>query len=361
VVKPLMVRHAAGSYAVIVRSGARADLAALLEERHPGARAAIITDTNVAAALGSPIPSAPLFSFPAGEAHKSRATWADLTDRLLAARYDRRSIIVAFGGGVTTDLAGFVAATLLRGVPWIAVPTTTLAMLDAAVGGKTGVDTEVGKNLVGAFHPPSAVICDPAVLSTLPERSYREGLAEAVKHAATLDDRYGEWIGDNTALIARRDNVTLESLIRRSIELKADVVAKDERETDRRAVLNAGHTVAHALERATDYAMPHGEAVAIGLVLETRVAERMGVARAGTADQVAALLTSLGLPIAPPPVDRDRMLNAMLTDKKNRGGVVYAAVIASFGTMARDGDSWTHALDLSVLSEIMGRETRSLP
>src|ERR1019366_732843 len=168
-----------------VRSGARTDLAALLDARHQGARAAVIADTNVAAALGSPLPSAALFTFPAGEAHKSRATWADLTDRLLAARYDRHSVIVAFGGGVTTDLAWFVAATLLRGVPWIAVPTTPLAMLDAAIGGKTGVDTDAGKNLVGAFHPPSAVICDPATLTTLPERTYREGLAEAGKHAAT--------------------------------------------------------------------------------------------------------------------------------------------------------------------------------
>lgn len=336
-----------------MHSGALADLAALLAERHPAARTAVIADTNVAAALGSPLPAAPLFIFPAGEAHKSRATWADLTDRLLAARYDRHTVIVAFGGGVATDLAGFVAATLLRGVPWIAVPTTTLAMLDAAVGGKTGVDTNAGKNLVGAFHPPSAVICDPAVLRTLPERNYREGLAEAVKHAATLDDRYGEWISRNTASIARRDGAALESLIRRSIELKANVVAEDERESGRRAVLNAGHTVAHALERATEYAIPHGEAVAIGLVLETRVAERMGVARAGTADHVAALLTSLGLPVAPPPLDRERVLGAMLADKKNRAGVVHAALIASFGTMARDGESWTHPLDLEFLKTLL--------
>ena len=348
-----MVRHTTGSYAVIVRSGAREELGRLIDERHPGARAAVITDTNVSAALGSPLPSAALFTFPAGEAHKSRATWADLTDRLLAARYDRHSVIVAFGGGVTTDLAGFVAATLLRGVPWIAVPTTTLAMLDAAIGGKTGVDTDAGKNLVGAFHPPSAVICDPAVLSTLPERTYREGLAEAVKHAATLDDRYGEWILANAGAIAQRDGPVLESLVRRSVELKAAVVADDERESDRRAVLNAGHTVAHALERATDYAIPHGEAVAIGLVLETRVAERMGVARAGTADQIVALLTTLGLPIGPPPLDRRRVLSAMLADKKNRGGVVHAALIASFGTMARNGERWTHPLDLGKLSELI--------
>lgn len=336
-----------------MRTGARADVAALIAERHPGARVAVIADANVAAVAGSPLPSASLFTFPAGESNKSRTTWADLTDRLLEARYDRRAVIIAYGGGVTTDMAGFVAATYLRGVPWVAVPTTTLAMLDAAIGGKTGVDTAAGKNLVGAFHPPSAVISDPAVLATLPERCYREGLAEAVKHAATLDDRYGDWIADNVAGIAARDGAVLESLIRRSVELKADVVAEDERESDRRAVLNAGHTVAHALERASDYAIPHGEAVAMGLVLETRVAERMGVAAAGTADQVAKLLSALGLPVVPPAVDCTRVLEAMQADKKNRAGVVHAALLASFGTIARDGEAWTMPIDLRVLRELL--------
>ena len=353
----MVVRHATGSYAVIVRDGARADLAALLDERHPGARAAVLADTNVASTVGSPLPSAPLLTFPAGEVHKSRTTWADLTDRLLAAHFDRHTVIVAFGGGVTTDLGGFVAATLLRGVPWIAMPTTTLAMLDAAVGGKTGVDTDAGKNLVGAFHPPSAVICDPGVLATLPDRNFREGLAEAVKHAATLDDHYGDWIGRNVPVIASRDPATLETLIRRSVELKADVVTDDERESDRRAALNAGHTLAHAIERATDYAVPHGEAVAIGLVLETRVAERMGIARAGTANRIAALLAALGLPIAPPALDRERIMTAMQADKKNRAGVVHAALIASFGTMARNGETWTHPLDLRLLTEVIQEAT----
>ena len=349
-----MVQHAGGNYAVIVRSGAAADLAPLIDERHPGARVAVIADANVVRELGSPLADAALFTFPGGEASKSRASWGDLTDRLLAARYDRRSIIVAFGGGVTTDLAGFVAATLLRGVPWIAVPTTTLAMLDAAVGGKTGVDTIAGKNLVGAFHPPSVVICDPLLLRTLPDRSFREGLAEAVKHAATLDDRYGDWITAHAGAIIARDPSALESLIRQSLKLKADVVTDDEREGDRRAVLNAGHTVAHALELATGYAMPHGEAVAIGLVLETRAAERMGIAQAGTADRIASMLTALGLPTTPPGgLDRERINTAMHADKKNRNGVVHAALVSSFGAMARDGDAWTMPLDLGVLATLL--------
>lgn len=349
-----MIRHAGGSYAVIVRAGARASLQALLDERHPGARVAVIADETTAAALGSPLPTAALFTFPAGEAHKSRRTWIDLTDRLLAAQYDRHTVIVAFGGGVTTDLAGFVAATFLRGVPWIAVPTTTLAMLDAAIGGKTGVNTPAGKNLVGAFHPPSAVLCDPSALGTLPDRNYREGLAEAVKHAAALDAAFGKWMLAHAPHIAARETRTLETLVRRSAEIKADVVMADEREADRRVVLNAGHTVAHALESATDYTIPHGEAVAIGLVTETRMAEAMGIARSGTADEIASLLTRLGLPIASPAgLDRARIMTALRADKKNRDGVVRAALIASFGNMAQDGDSWTHPVDLPALESLL--------
>jgi 3-dehydroquinate synthase len=314
----------------------------------------VIADATVEAALGSPLERATLLTFPAGELHKSRETWGELTDQLLAARFDRHSVIVAFGGGVTTDLAGFVAATFLRGIPWIAVPTTTLGMLDAAVGGKTGVDTPAGKNLVGAFHPPAAVICDPALLATLPLRNFREGLAEAVKHAATLDAAYGDWIAAHASQIIAREAPVLETLIHRSVELKAAVVMADEREGDRRAVLNAGHTVAHALERATSYAIPHGEAVAIGLVLETRVAEEMGVAQVGTADRIAALLHALDLPTTvPPSIDRARVRDAMQSDKKNRGGVIHAALTTSFGAAAGSRKEWTTPFDLLTFDRLL--------
>ena len=348
-----MVRHEGHSYAVIVRAGARHDLPALISERHPRMRVAVIADQQVIDALGSPLPDAPLFTFAPGEGSKNRGTWGALTDQLLAEGYDRRSVIVAWGGGVTTDLAGFVAATFLRGIPWIAVPTTTLGMLDAAVGGKTGVDTPVGKNLVGAFHPPSGVICDPRALRTLPERSYREGLAEAVKHAATLDARYGHWMGDAADKLATRDSDALEELIQQSVQLKADVVMEDEREGDRRAVLNAGHTVAHGLEGATSYTLPHGEAVAMGLVLETRVAEKMGIAVPGTAEQISALLRQVGLPVAiPETIDRERAIGVMRSDKKNRSGVIHGSLVESFGTMARNSEGWTFPLDLSALREL---------
>ncbi|MGH7524851.1 MAG: 3-dehydroquinate synthase [Gemmatimonadales bacterium] len=326
----------------------------LIDERHPGARIAVIADDGALAALGSPLPGATVFSFAAGESSKSRERWATLTDQLLAAGYDRHTVLVAFGGGVASDLGGFVAATYHRGVPWIAVPTTTLAMLDASIGGKTGVNTVRGKNLVGAFHPPSAVLCDPSALNRLPERNYCEGLAEAVKHAVTLDASFGQWLLTNAPGIAARASGTLESLIRTSAGLKADIVMTDEREVDRRAVLNAGHTVAHALEGASDYAIPHGEAVAIGLVIETRVGESMGVARPGTADQVANLLQRMKLPVTVPNgLDRDRIIDLMRSDKKNRHGKVRASLLAAFGEAARNNDEWTHPLDVEIVAAML--------
>jgi 3-dehydroquinate synthase len=348
------VHHGVGNYAVIVRPGALAGLQGLLSERHPQARPVVIADATVAKVRANPLPDAPLLTFPAGERHKVRKSWAMLTDQLLDARFDRDTVVIAFGGGVTTDLAGFVAATYLRGVPWIAVPTSTLAMVDASVGGKTGVDTAAGKNLVGAFHSPSAVLCDPETLDTLPERNYREGLAEAVKHAAVADAEYGEWILAHASAIAARDPETLTQLVQRSVACKSAIVIEDERESGRRAVLNAGHTVAHAIEAATDFTLSHGEAVAIGLVLETRVAEAMGICTPGSADRVARLLAAMQLPVSPPrSLNHQRCLDAMRVDKKNRAGVIRASLLATFGAIARDGESWTHPLDIDVLKSLL--------
>lgn len=320
---------------------------------HPDARPVIIVDETVARVIPSPLPTAASFTFPAGEAHKSRATWATLTDALLHAHYDRHTVVVAVGGGVTTDLAGFVAATFLRGVPWIAVPTTTLAMLDAAIGGKTGVNTTAGKNLVGSFHPPSAVLIDPLVLGSLPDRSFREGLAEAVKHAAIRDAAYGDWMLANAGLILGRDTAALEHLIHRSAEIKAQIVSADEREAERRVMLNAGHTVGHALELVSEFEISHGEAVGMGLVIETRLAERMGVAQPGTMERIAHLLSALGLPVDPPTLDPEQVAAATRADKKNRGATVRAALIESFGRVSEGDGTSTDALDLSMLRAVL--------
>jgi 3-dehydroquinate synthase len=250
---------------------------------------------------------------------------------------------------------GFVAATYHRGVPWIALPTTTLAMLDAAVGGKTGVDTGAGKNLVGAFHPPTGVLMDPMVLKTLPERLYREGLAEAVKHAAILDETYGAWMVAAAPDILARNPLVVSELVRRSVVLKAEVVSGDEHEGGRRAILNAGHTIGHALEMATDYMVPHGEAVAIGLVVETRLAENAGIAAEGTARQIIALLRAFGLPVDfPGAIDLVRFRKALHSDKKNRGREIHAAFIRSMGHADNSDQAWTQPLNAEALHTVLG-------
>jgi 3-dehydroquinate synthase len=329
----LVVEHAGGSYPVLVEAGALGRLEAVVRERLGAGPVAVIADETVADLYGAGLPW-PILRFPPGEASKTREEWARLSDRLLELGLGRDGGLVALGGGVTGDLAGFVAATYLRGIPYVQAPTTLLAMIDASVGGKTGVDTCYGKNLIGAFHPPAAVVVDPRTLATLPERDFRSGLAEAVKHGLVADADYFGWLEASAPAILARDEATLAQLIRWSVELKAAIVGADEREQGLRAVLNAGHTVAHALEHVSAYTLTHGEAVALGLVAETAMAERLGLAEAGTHARTTALLTALGLPVTLPlPLPADAILAAMTADKKNRDAVIRFALPAAIGRM----------------------------
>lgn len=338
------VRHRGGAYLAYVEAGLLVRLEELVSAHVPARRLAVIADAAVAGRVPLPLAS-DLLVVPSGEASKSRDTWASLTDDLLERGFGRDSAIVAFGGGMVGDLAGFVAATYHRGIPWMQVPTTLLAMLDASVGGKTGVDTSLGKNLVGAFHQPVAVVADPAVLLTLPERAYRSGLAEAVKHGVIADAGYLAWIRDTAEGLVRRDPQALARLIERSITIKADVIADDETEQGRRATLNAGHTVAHAIELVSGFEVPHGEAVAIGLVTECRIAERLGLAETGLAGTVADVLVRLGLPTdMPGGLPPDDLLRAMAHDKKNRGSELRFALPRGVGSMVQTAGEWTVAV-----------------
>ncbi|HSB55506.1 MAG TPA: 3-dehydroquinate synthase [Gemmatimonadales bacterium] len=333
----ILVRHAAGSYPVHVEPGILGSLSELLGRVLGHRRLAFISDDTVASLRSqwkAAVPENALFTFPAGEASKTRKTWSRLSDALLAAGYDRQSAIVALGGGVVGDLAGFVAATLLRGVPYAQVPTTLLAMLDASVGGKVGVDTALGKNLIGAFHPPAIVLADPLTLLTLPDRVFRAGLAEAVKHGVIADAAYFDWIEQEAPRLIARDLEALTRLVTRSVEIKAQVVSEDEREGGRRAILNAGHTIAHGLEQESHYQLPHGEAVGLGLIAECRIAERMGLVADGLSARIERVLAALGLPIrvTAPPV-MARVLEAMLHDKKNRDGAIRLALPTGLGQM----------------------------
>ena len=349
--------------AIEIAPGALDLLGQRVTERLPAHRVALIADQHVAglygeralAALRANTTGEPtLFTFPAGERHKTRATWSALTDQLVADGFGRDSAIVALGGGVTGDLAGFVAATYLRGVPIVQVPTTLLAMIDASIGGKTGVDTTAGKNLVGAFHHPALVLVDPRTLATLAPAQLRSGLAEAIKHGVIADAAYFGWIAANLRQILHADSpddATALQLVRQSIEIKVTVVRKDERESGVRKILNFGHTIGHAIEQATGYGISHGEAVAIGMVAEAILAERLRLAERGLSDAIATVCGAAGLPVRlPDGVSPTEVVSATRTDKKSRGGQVEYALPRALGEMAgSDSGHGIPASDADVL------------
>jgi 3-dehydroquinate synthase len=357
-------------YPVVIGSGLRHEVGGELLRRAPSVRRwALVTDENVAPLYGDAVQAGakevgrggPRITLPAGEIHKTRERWSDVTDRLLQAGLGRDGGIIALGGGVVGDLAGFVAATYMRGIPVVQVPTSLLAMLDASVGGKTGVDTPAGKNLVGAFHPPAAVIIDPEVVASLPMEERRQGLAEAIKHGAIVDSAYGEAIAAAAAALLAAEPEALFDLVRRSVEIKADVVSRDEREGGLREILNFGHTVAHALEHMSDYRIPHGSAVAMGMVWEAEVGEEEGVSDPGTAERIGAWLRSVGLPTHLEAVDGSwpeggrgplvaRFTEGLLRDKKARGGAPRVVLLARCGTVARTGaGEWARPVPLRVI------------
>lgn len=347
------VRHALGSYPVTVQPGVFDELPARARTLWPDRPVAVVVDDRVRTLLGTrlkPADWAVVLTVPPGEASKSRERWAALTDALSAAGLTRHSALVAIGGGVVGDLAGFVAATFARGIPHLMVPSTLLAMVDSAVGGKTGVDTPHGKNLVGAFHPPAAVLADPLLLHTLPSQHLRGGLAEMAKHGLVADRGYWEELAASPTALQARDPAVLTRLIARSVEIKAGIVSDDEREAGPRAILNAGHTVAHAVEQATGYGVSHGDAVAMGLAAETLLAEALGIAGNGLSGRVADGLRALALPTRlPAELDAVALLDAMRLDKKRSARALRFALVRDIGTPARDGNEWTIAVPDSAM------------
>jgi len=338
-------------YDVLVGRGILADLPRLLAERCAAHLYAVVTDSRVAELHARRVVelleqaglAARLFVFPAGEWNKVRSTWSELCDQLLAAHVGRDGAVVAVGGGVVGDLAGFVAATLHRGIPFVQVPTTTLAMIDASVGGKTGLDVSAGKNLVGAFHPPRFVLSDIDTLATLPRNQIAAGLAEAIKHGVIADAAYAEAVSRAAAACLTRSPEILESIVTRGIAIKAEIVAADAAERGLRQTLNFGHTIAHAVEARSGYGLLHGEAVAIGMAAEAWLAETLGIACAGTRQAVLDLLAAFDLPCTiPAELASDQLVETMLHDKKVRAGAVRFALPAAIGRMAQSADgAWT--------------------
>lgn len=250
---------------------------------------------------------------PDGEAYKTMASVGTVINELVSAGANRDVTLIALGGGVIGDITGFAAACYMRGVAFIQVPTTLLAQVDSSVGGKTGVNHPGGKNLIGAFHQPRLVLIDTDTLATLPDREFSAGMAEVIKHAAILDREYFAWLENNMSRLKRRDREALAQAILRSCEIKAGVIAGDEREQGRRALLNFGHTFGHAIENCSGYGeWLHGEAVAAGMVM---AAELSGLATAER-ERLRALIAAAGLPVAPPPVSSGALRAAMELDKK---------------------------------------------
>ena len=313
------------SYTVEIHTGLLAELPLLLSRTEGKKRMFVVTDENVLRLYAREFMSrlaaggcdAALLDVPAGERSKSGPTLARLYTKLFRGGVRRDSLVIALGGGVIGDLAGFLSATALRGIRCVQIPTTLLAQVDSSVGGKVGIDHSAGKNLIGAFHQPSAVYIDPDLLRTLPQEEFRSGLAEVIKIAAALDAPFFVQLERNATRIRRDNTPLLARIIETAVALKASIVEKDERETGLRRILNLGHTVAHALEASSGFALRHGEAVAIGMACEAKIAVDLGLLSRGDAARLEALLEAAGLPVVPPRrINEKPFLASMSLDKK---------------------------------------------
>jgi len=338
------------SYPILIGSGLLGR-PGLLDAHLHGHDVLVITNESVAPIYLEPLQAmlgearVESLVLPDGEAHKTLATLEQALDRLVELRYGRDCTVITLGGGVVGDLGGFAAAIYQRGVSFIQVPTTLLAQVDSSVGGKTGVNHPGGKNLIGAFHQPRLVLTDTDTLRTLPERELAAGLAEIVKYGLIQDEAFFVWLEHQVENILKRDDASLHHAIRRSCEIKAQIVAADERESGRRALLNLGHTFGHAIERCAGYGQwLHGEAVAAGMCMAARFSARLGWLGDADIRRTEKLLERCGLPVKPPDLDPREFLAAMTLDKKVLGGQIRLVLLQSIGDAVVTADYPDHLL-----------------
>lgn len=349
--KKLTVTTLQKSYDILIGEGLLDRAGEELAARHGKCRAVIVSDDRVAGLYADRVLSslaragfeASLVTFPAGEEQKRLSTVAGFYAAFAKAGLTRGDLAVALGGGVTGDMCGFAAATYLRGIEFMQIPTSLLAQVDSSVGGKTGVDLDEGKNLVGAFWQPLLVLCDPAVLSTLTDGFFADGMAEAIKAGCIRD----------SALFSRMERedarAFLPEMIGRCIDIKRRVVEKDERESGERMLLNFGHTVGHAIERIREYrGIGHGEAVAIGMVAAAKAGEAAGLTAPGTAGRIAAVCGKYGLPVSPP-YSPEQLAAACMTDKKRAGQSV------NFVLLRGIGESFIHPVGMDEIADFLRR------
>lgn len=359
----VQVRLREASYPIIIGFHLEQELVRAVE-REGKRRIAIIADSTTRELFGKRIAGllkkagrdVVLVSFPAGEKHKTEKTISSLHHALLKKRFGRDSLILALGGGVVGDVAGYVAATFLRGVPYIQVPTTLLAIIDSSVGGKVGVDTPHGKNLIGAFHQPRAVIADLAWVSSLKKRQVVNGLIEALKKFTTSEKR-------SLALIAKLDLAqplrtprVLQDIAYRSVYLKARVVMRDEEEKNERRILNFGHTIGHALEFVSNYKLPHGYAVGYGMLVEARIAEELGLLKARDRKTLEANLARLGITADDlKKYSISKVLRAARGDKKARGKIPHYVLLTSIGSIYKKGGEYAHPVQERIVRKAYER------
>ncbi|MFC3147518.1 3-dehydroquinate synthase [Piscinibacterium candidicorallinum] len=334
-VDALTVALATRSYSLDVRPGVARSWPAATAVRQASARV-VVTNRTIAALYPELVAGTQCnlrIELEDGERYKTADSVDVIHSALLRARCDRKCIIVAVGGGVVGDTAGFAAATYMRGIPFIQVPTTLLAQVDSSIGGKTAINHPLGKNMIGAFHQPSAVFIDPLLLNTLPDAELSAGFAEIIKHALIRDAAYLDWLEANSAGLLARDPELLTHAIRRSCEIKAAIVEADEFETGERALLNLGHTFGHALEAVLGFGTwLHGQAVGCGLVLATDMSARLGLIDSAAVARVQRIVSAFRLPVrVPAQASTSALVDAMLLDKKNEGGRVRFILLEAIG------------------------------
>jgi 3-dehydroquinate synthase len=344
--KQIDVELDAHSYPVYLGRGLLDDSSLWRQHLSPGKTLIVSNDVvaplyleRLKTALGDIRPEVHII--PDGEQFKTPETWYGILDRLVDMQARRDANLVALGGGVVGDITGFAAASYMRGIRFVQAPTTLLSQVDASVGGKTGINHARGKNLVGAFHQPAAVIIDSATLDTLQAREFNAGMAEVVKYGAIGDPEFLSWLEDHSDAIARRDHEALDHMVKRSVEDKARIVAEDEKEAGIRALLNFGHSFGHALEAETAYrGFLHGEAVAIGMVTAARLSEARGLCKQGRADRLARLLKRFDLPVSiPAELESHSLAEAMQLDKKAVASGLRLVLIRELGEAMIDTDS----------------------
>ena len=335
------------SYGIVIGSGLADDITSFVRAAGYSARGMIVTDTNIAPLYAAQTAEllaragirAEVVSVPAGESAKSLTQANELFTRAIEMGLDRKSPIIALGGGVVGDLAGFVAATYMRGVPFIQLPTSLLAQVDSSVGGKVAVNHALGKNLIGAFHQPDAVFMDLDVLKTLPAREIATGLGEIIKYGIICDADFFAWLEEHRADVLALEPAAAMHMIARSCAIKADVVRQDEREGGLRRILNFGHTIAHAVEKETGYARyRHGEAVAIGMVGAADISVAMGLLGGADRRRIEWLIRTMGLPYTVKDVAPDAMYEDLFHDKKTVGGRIHWVLAEGIGKVSVHSD-----------------------